>query len=205
MGSDSNHVDARFPVQWVIRPHSDQYHDFRGFSGRVAGGVFKTGDEVVVLPSGFSTKIVKILKGDQEIEEAFYPQSVTILLEDKIDVSRGDMIVKPNNQPKISQDLDAFICWFSGAKNLTKGGKYIFRHTTKDAQAILSDIRYKVDVNSLRKMESVENFQMNDIGRVSLRISQPVFYDTYQRNRNTGSFILVDPFTNETLAAGMLR
>ncbi len=205
VGSDSNHVDARFPVQWVIRPHSDQYHDFRGFSGRVAGGVFKTGDEVVVLPSGFSTKIIKILKGDQEIEEAFYPQSVTILLEDKIDVSRGDMIVKPNNQPKISQDLDAFICWFSGAKKLTKGGKYIFRHTTKDAQAILSDIRYKVDVNSLRKMEAVENFQMNDIGRVSLRISQPVFYDTYQRNRNTGSFILVDPFTNETLAAGMLR
>ena len=127
------------------------------------------------------------------------------ILEDKIDVSRGDMIVKPNNQPKISQDLDAFICWFSGAKKLTKGGKYIFRHTTKDAQAILSDIRYKVDVNSLRKMEAVENFQMNDIGRVSLRISQPVFYDTYQRNRNTGSFILVDPFTNETLAAGMLR
>jgi sulfate adenylyltransferase subunit 1 len=128
-----------------------------------------------------------------------------MLLEDEIDVSRGDMIVKPNNRPKISQDLDAFICWFSATKKMVKGGKLIFRHTTKEAQAIVSDIRYKVDVNSLRKMEDVDGFEMNDIGRVSLRISQPVFHDTYRRNRNTGSFILVDPFTNETLAAGMLR
>jgi sulfate adenylyltransferase subunit 1 len=115
------------------------------------------------------------------------------------------MIVKPNNQPKISQDVDAFICWFSGTKKLTKGGKFIFRHTTKEAQAIVADIRYKVNVNSLRKMEDAESFDMNDIGRISLRISQPVFHDSYRRNRNTGSFILVDPFTNETLAAGMLR
>jgi sulfate adenylyltransferase subunit 1 len=205
VGSDSNHVDARFPVQWVIRPHSDEHHDFRGFSGRVAGGVFKLGDEVTILPSGFSTKISKILKGETEIEEAYHPQSVTILLEDEIDVSRGDMIVKPNNQPKVEQDLDAFICWFSGNKKLSKGSKFIFRHTTKEAQAIVSEIRYKVDVNSLRKMEGVDTFDMNDIGRVSLRISQPIFHDTYRRNRNTGSFILVDPFTNETLAAGMLR
>ena len=115
------------------------------------------------------------------------------------------MIVKPNNQPKVEQDLDAFICWFSGNKKLSKGSKFIFRHTTKEAQAIVSEIRYKVDVNSLRKMEGVDTFDMNDIGRVSLRISQPIFHDTYRRNRNTGSFILVDPFTNETLAAGMLR
>jgi sulfate adenylyltransferase subunit 1 len=181
------------------------HHDFRGFSGRVAGGVFKTGDEVTVLPSGFSTKISKILKGEEELDSAYHPQSVTMLLEDEIDVSRGDMIVKPNNRPKISQDLDAFICWFSATKKMVKGGKLIFRHTTKEAQAIVSDIRYKVDVNSLRKMEDVDGFEMNDIGRVSLRISQPVFHDNYRRNRNTGSFILVDPFTNETLAAGMLR
>ena len=205
VGSDSNHVDSRFPVQWVIRPHSDEYHDFRGFSGRVAGGVFKVGDEVTILPSGFSTKIKKILKGNEEIDEAFHPLSVTFLLEDEIDVSRGDMIVKPNNQPKVSQDIEAFICWFSGTKKLNKGGKFIFRHTTKEAQAIVSNIRYKVDVNSLRKLEDVEGFDMNDIGRVSLRVSQPIFHDTYRRNRNTGSFILVDPFTNETLAAGMLR
>ena len=204
VGSDANHVDARFPVQWVIRPHSDEHHDFRGFAGRVAGGVFKVGDEVTVLPSGFSTKIQKILSGGEEKEDAFFPQSVTILLEDEIDVSRGDMLVKPNNQPRITQDLDARICWFSGTRKLAKGGKFIFRHTTKEAQAIVSEIRYKVDVNTLRKIEDVDSFDMNEIGRVCLRVSQPVFHDTYRRNRNTGSFILVDPFSNETLAAGMI-
>ena len=205
VGSDFNHIDARFPVQWVIRPHSDKHHDFRGFGGRVAGGVFKKGDEVVVLPSGFTTKIKSILQSEKEVDEAFYPQSVTILLEDEIDVSRGDMLVKPNNQPNISQDLDARICWFSGTKKLSQGTKCLFRQTTKEAQAIVSAINYKVDVNSLRKNEEDLEFSMNDVGRVRLRVSQPIFYDTYRRNRNTGSFILVDPFTNETLAAGMLR
>jgi sulfate adenylyltransferase subunit 1 len=205
VGSDFNHIDARFPVQWVIRPHSDKHHDFRGFGGRVAGGVFKKGDEVVVLPSGFTTKIKSILQSEKEVDEAFYPQSVTILLEDEIDVSRGDMLVKPNNQPNISQDLDARICWFSGTKKLSQGTKCLFRQTTKEAQAIVSAINYKVDVNSLRKNEEDLEFSMNDVGRVKLRVSKPIFYDTYRRNRNTGSFILVDPFTNETLAAGMLR
>ena len=205
VGSDFNHVDARFPVQWVIRPHSDEHHDFRGFAGRVAGGVFKTGDEITVLPSGFNSKIKQILLADQEIDEAFHPQSVTILLEDEIDVSRGDMLVKPNNQPNSSQDLDARICWFSGSKKLSKGTKLILRHTTKDAQVLVSEVRYKIDVNTLRKNEEDNELGMNDIGRISLRASQPVFWDSYRRNRNTGSFILVDPFTNETLAAGMLR
>ena len=205
VGSDFNHIDSRFPVQWVIRPHSDKHHDFRGFSGRVAGGVFKKGDEIVVLPSGFTTKIKSILQSEKEVDEAFYPQSVTILLEDEIDVSRGDMLVKPNNQPNISQDLDARICWFSGTKKLIQGTKCLFRQTTKEAQAIVSSINYKVDVNTLRKNEEDLEFSMNDVGRVKLRVSQPIFYDTYRRNRNTGSFILVDPFTNETLAAGMLR
>jgi sulfate adenylyltransferase subunit 1 len=204
VGSDSNHIDARFPVQWVIRPHSDEHHDFRGFAGRVAGGVFKTGDEVVVLPSGFSSKIKQILIADQEIDEAFHPQSVTILLEDEIDISRGDMLAKPNNQPNSTQDLDARICWFSGSKKLTQGAKLILRHTTKEVQTIVSDIRYKIDVNNLRKDEEQKELGMNDIGRVNLRTSQPIFFDTYRRNRNTGSFVLVDPFTNETLAAGML-
>ena len=205
VGSDFNHIDSRFPVQWVIRPHSDKHHDFRGFGGRVAGGVFKKGDEVVVLPSGFTTKIKSILQSEKEVDEVFYPQSVTILLEDEIDVSRGDMLVKPNNQPNISQDLDARICWFSGTKKLSQGTKCLFRQTTKEAQAIVSSINYKVDVNTLRKNEEDLEFSMNDVGRVKLRVSQPIFYDTYRRNRNTGSFILVDPFTNETLAAGMLR
>ena len=204
-GSDANHVDARFPVQWVIRPHSDKHHDFRGFAGRVAGGVFKLGDEITALPSGFTTRISKIMLGEKEIEEAFFPQSVTILLEDEIDISRGDMLVKPNNQPKSSQDLDARICWFSGSKKLTQGGKYLIKHTTKTAQAMISEITYKVDVNNLRKNEEDKEFNMNDIGRIKVRTSEPIFYDTYRRNRNTGSFILIDPFTHQTLAAGMLR
>ena len=205
VGSDANHVDARFPVQWVIRPHSDRHHDFRGFAGRVAGGVFKLGDEITALPSGFTTKISKIMLGENEIEEAFFPQSVTIQLEDEIDISRGDMLVKPNNQPNSSQDLDARICWFSGSKKLTQGGKYLIKHTTKTAQAMISEITYKVDVNSLRKNEEDIEFNMNDIGRIKFRTSEPIFYDTYRRNRNTGSFILIDPFTHQTLAAGMLR
>jgi sulfate adenylyltransferase subunit 1 len=205
VGSDANHVDARFPVQWVIRPHSDKHHDFRGFAGRVAGGVFKLGDEITALPSGFTTKISKIMLGEKEIEEAFFPQSVTIQLEDEIDISRGDMLVKPNNQPNSSQDLDARICWFSGSKKLTQGGKYLIKHTTKTAQAMISEITYKVDVNSLRKNEEDTEFNMNDIGRIKFRTSEPIFYDTYRRNRNTGSFILIDPFTHQTLAAGMLR
>ncbi len=205
VGSDANHVDARFPVQWVVRPHSDEHHDFRGFSGRVAGGVFKPGDEVTVLPSGFSTRIKKIYQGEVELEEAFHPMSVTMTLEDEIDVSRGDMLVKPNNQPKVEQDLDAMLCWFSSTKKLAVGAKCVLRHTTKEAQAIVTEIRYKVDVNTLHKVEGEPEFGMNEIGRVALRSSNPLFFDTYRRNRNTGSFILVDPFSNETLAAGMLR
>ena len=205
VGSDFNHVDARFPVQWVIRPHSDEHHDFRGFAGRVAGGVFKTGDEITVLPSGFQSKIKQILLADQEINEGFHPQSITILLEDEIDVSRGDMLVKPNNQPNSSQDLDARLCWFSGSKKLAKGTKLILRHTSKEVQVLVSEVKYKIDVNTLRKNEEDNELGMNDIGRISLRASQPVFWDSYRRNRNTGSFILVDPFSNETLAAGMLR
>jgi len=205
VGSDFNHVDARFPVQWVIRPHSDEHHDFRGFAGRVAGGVFKTGDEVTILPSGFSSKIKRIMLADKEVEEAFHPQSVTILLDDEIDVSRGDMIVKPNNQPNNSQDLDARICWFSTSKKLTKGAKLLLRHTSKEAQVFVSEVHYKIDVNSLRKNEEDRELGMNDIGRIQLRASQPVFWDSYRRNRITGSFILVDPFSNETLGAGMIR
>ncbi|MDB4723092.1 GTP-binding protein, partial [Akkermansiaceae bacterium] len=152
VGGDENHVQARFPVQWVIRPQSEKFHDFRGFAGRVAGGVFKPGDDVTVMPSGFSTKVKAIHQDEDELQEAFAPQSITITLEDEIDISRGDMLVKANNPPKQSQDIEAMICWFSNT-NLNSGGKFIIRHTTKETKVIVRDIRYKIDINTLRKNE----------------------------------------------------
>ena len=205
VGSDANHVDARFPVQWVTRPHSEKYHDYRGYAGRVAGGVFKPGDEVTVLPSGFSSKIRSIDRFEEEVEEAFSPMSVAIRLEDEIDISRGDMIVKPNNQPKVSQDIDAMICWFSSDHTLQPRGKYIIRHTTKTAKAMVKGIQYKMDINNLHKIESDLTIGMNDIARVQLRTSEPAFFDSYAKNRQTGSFVLVDAFSNKTVAAGMIR
>ena len=203
VGGDENHVQARFPVQWVIRPQSEKYHDFRGFAGRVSGGVFKPGDDVKVLPSGFSTKVKKIYRAEDELSEAFAPQSVTMTLEDEIDISRGDMLVKENNPPNEGQDIDAMICWFSN-KNLNPRGKFIIRHTTKEAKVIVQEICYKVDINTLHKDEDTSGFTLNEIGRVKLRTASPLFYDSYNRNRHTGSFILIDPGTNETVAAGMI-
>ncbi|MDB4310755.1 GTP-binding protein, partial [Akkermansiaceae bacterium] len=203
VGGDENHVQARFPVQWVIRPQSNEFHDFRGFAGRVAGGVFKPGDDVTVLPSGFSTKVKKIYQDETELEEAFAPKSVTITLEDEIDISRGDMLVKANNSPEQGQDIEAMICWFSNT-NLAPSAKFIIRHTTKETKAIVQKISYKVDINTLRKEEDSSSFSLNEIGRISLRTASPLFYDSYSKNRQTGSFILVDPGTNETVAAGMI-
>lgn len=203
VGGDENHVQARFPVQWVIRPQSDEFHDFRGFAGRVAGGVFKPGDGVTVLPSGFSSKVKKIYQDELEMEEAFAPQSVTITLEDEIDLSRGDMLVKANNPPKQGQDIEAMICWFSNT-NLNSRAKFIIRHTTRETKAIVSSVTYKVDINTLHKVEDTDQFTLNEIGRVTLRTAAPLFYDSYGTNRQTGSFILIDPGTNETVAAGMI-
>jgi len=205
IGAADNHVDARFPVQWVIRPQSDQWHDFRGYAGRVAGGVFKPGDEVQVLPSGFSTKVKAIHSYESELTEAFAPLSVTLTLEDHIDVSRGDMLVKKNNPPRSGQDLEAMICWFSSEKKLVPRGKYILRHTTREVQAFVSEVKYKVNINTLHKVEDDREFTMNDIGRISIRTSAPLFFDDYRRNRITGSFILIEPQTNETVAAGMIQ
>ena len=204
VGAQENHVDSRFPVQWVIRPMSDAWHDFRGYAGRIAGGVFRPGDEVMVLPSGFQSRIKAIHTADGELEEAFAPQSVAITLETEIDISRGDMLVKPNNQPHVGQDIEAMICWFSDSKQLTPRSRYVLRHTTREAKAIVTEIRYKVDINTLHKIENVPKFSLNEIGRVSLRTSLPLFHDAYRRNRGTGSFILVDEGTNETVAAGMI-
>ena len=203
VGGDENHIQARFPVQWVIRPQSDKFHDFRGFAGRVAGGVFKPGDDVTVMPSGFTTKVKNIHQDEGEIEKAFAPQSVTITLEDEIDISRGDMLVKANNPPEQGQDIEAMICWFSHT-SLNPRGKFVLRHTTKETKAIVSEMKYKVDIDTLHKIEDTSSFTLNEIGRVKIRTASPLFYDSYNQNRNTGSFILIDPGTNETVAAGMI-
>ena len=204
IGADENHVEARFPVQWVIRPHSDEYHDFRGFAGRVAGGVFKAGDDVTVLPSGFTTKIKAIESMDGLQQEVFAPMSATITLEDEIDLSRGDMLVKANNQPVPTQDIDAMVCWFSSNKPLAGRGKYILRHTTKEVKAIVTEVCYKININTLRKIEDDLTLNLNDIGRIKVRTSAPLIADSYKSNRTTGSFVLIDELTNATVAAGMI-
>jgi sulfate adenylyltransferase subunit 1 len=203
IGSDANHIDPRFPVQTVIRPNSTEHHDFRGFAGRVAGGVFKVGDEVLALPSGFSSRVKSLHSAEGEVKEVFSPMSAVITLEDEIDISRGDMIVKPDNQPNVSQDVEAMVCWFSD-KKLQPNGRYILRHTTKEVKAIVRTIRYKVDINTLHKIENSPELGMNDIGRVQIRTASPLFFDGYRRNRNTGSLILIDEHTNATVGAGMI-
>lgn len=204
IGSDHNHVDARFPIQWVIRPHSAKWHDFRGFAGRVAGGVFKPGDDVMALPSGFKSTIRAIHTMDGEIDEAFPPMSVAMTLQDEIDISRGDMLVKSNNPPVASQNIEAMICWFSANKKLAGHGKFILRHTEKEVKAIVTEVKYKVNINTLHKIEDDTIFNLNDIGRISLRTSSPIMIDSYKSNRTVGSFILIDDRTNETMAAGMI-
>lgn len=203
VGGEENHVEARFPVQWVIRPMTDEWHDFRGYAGRVAGGVFKPGDTVTVLPSGFSTRIKEIHGPSGEMAEAFAPASVCVTLTDEIDISRGDMLVKANNPPQAGQNIEAMICWFS-PRPMPPRARFVLRHTTLETKAVVQAVRYHVDINTLHKVEGVDGFAMNDIGRISLRTAAPLFYDSYRRNRQTGSFVLIDPDTNETVAAGMI-
>jgi len=203
IASDFNHIDCRFPVQMVIRPHTLEYQDFRGYAGRIDGGIFKPGDEVKVLPSGFTSKIKSIELNGTPIEEAFSPMSVTMTLEDEIDISRGDMIVRPNNQPEVTQDLEVMVCWMN-QKTLQSRTKLIIKHTTKECQAMVKEIQYKVDVNTLHRIEDISEIGMNDIARLSVRTAQPIFKDAYRRNRQTGSVILIDPNTNETVGAGMV-
>ena len=203
IASDHNHIDCRMPVQYVIRPHSDEFHDYRGYAGRIAGGVFKPGDDVVVLPSGFHSKIKSIDTFDGEIAEAFAPMSVSITLEDDIDVSRGDMIARPNNQPTVSQEVELMLCWLDNSPLNTRS-KYILRHTSNEVRAIVKQVRYKVDVNTLHRNEENLEVKMNDIARVKLRLAKPIFTDSYAKNRVTGSIILIDEATNNTVASGML-
>ena len=204
ISSDHNLRDCRFPVQTVIRPHSDEYHDFRGYAGRVAGGVFKKGDSVVALPSGLESKISAIHTLTGELEEAFPPQSVTITLEDDIDISRGDILVRSENRPEGQQDLDVMLCWLN-ANPPRPRAKYIIKHTTAEARAMITEIQYKMDINSLHRLEEDKEIKMNDIARVKVRSTKPLFADDYNVNRVTGSIILVDESTNETVAAGMVR
>jgi sulfate adenylyltransferase subunit 1 len=204
ISSDHNLRDCRFPVQTVIRPHSDEYHDFRGYAGRVAGGVFKKGDSVVALPSGLESKIAAIHTMTGELEEAFPPQSVTITLEDDIDISRGDVLVRSENRPEGQQDLDVMLCWLN-ANPPRPRAKYVIKHTTAEARAMITDIQYKMDINTLHRMEEDKVILMNDIARVKIRSTKPLFVDDYTLNRITGSIILVDEATNETVAAGMVR
>ena len=203
IGSDYNHIDCRFPVQNVIRPQSEKYPDYRGYGGRIAGGVFKPGDEVAVLPSGFTSKIKSIDTMTGKLKEAFAPMSVAITLEDDIDVSRGDMIVRENNQPSVDQNIDLMLCWLN-EKKMIPNGKYALKHTSNDARCIIKEVVYKMNINNLHRIEDDKEVNMNDVARVSIRTTKPLLFDKYSRNRFTGSLILIDEATNETVGAGMI-
>jgi bifunctional enzyme CysN/CysC len=204
IASDRNLIDPRFPVQYVLRPMSDAHHDYRGYAGTVAGGVFKVGDEVMVLPSGFTSRIAAIESGGEPVEEAFPPMAVAIRLADEIDISRGDLLCRVHNKPHSGQDIDAMLCWMSEQGGLSPRAKYVIKHTTRVARAMVKDLHYRLDINSLHRDEQPGTLALNEIGRVSLRTTVPLFFDEYRRNRSTGSFILVDEATNATVAAGMI-
>jgi bifunctional enzyme CysN/CysC len=201
--SERDLIDVRFPVQWVNRPMTTAHHDYRGYAGSIAGGVIKPGDEIVVLPSGFTTRVRRIETFEGPVEEAFPPMSVTLLLEDEIDISRGDMICRVNNQPHVSQDIEAMVCWMSPAP-MRVNGKYAIMHTTRSARALVKELRYRIDVNTLHRDQEATGLGLNEIGRVLLRTTVPLFFDPYARNRTTGSFILIDEGSNETVGAGMI-
>lgn len=203
IGSDHNFIDCRFPVQFVIRPNADEHHDYRGYAGRIAGGIFKEGDQVMLLPSGFTSKIARIDTIDGKLEEAFAPMSVTMVLEDDLELSRGDMIVRENNQPEVEQDLEVMVCWFND-RPLQLNGKYALLHTTKEVRCIVQQVRYKLNINTLHRNEEDTHIGMNDIARVVIRTTTPLFFDSYRKNRITGSLLFVDENTNETVGAGMI-
>lgn len=203
VSSDINKVDARFAVQSVVRPQNEQFHDFRGYAGRISSGIFRKGDNVLVLPSGFQSKISRIDFGMQQLDEAFAPMSVMLSLENDIDVSRGDMIVKENNQPQPEQEIEAMICWlhYQPARNRTK---FSILHTTNEQKAMIRDVVYKMNIHTMERDSEDKEIKMNDICRVKIRTTQPLMIDSYRENRTTGSFILIDDSTNETVAAGMI-
>jgi bifunctional enzyme CysN/CysC len=204
IASDRNLIDCRFPVQWVIRPGPDSDHpDYRGYAGQIAAGIFRPGDAVVALPSGEETRIASIDTLTGPLSEAFAPMSVTLRFEDDLDISRGDMICRPHNRPTITRHVEAIVCWM-GEQPVTTGGRYALKHTTRSMRAVIEDVRYRIDVNTLHRDESTSQLGLNEIGRVSLRTSLPMMFDEYRRNRTTGSFILIDEATNGTVGAGII-
>jgi bifunctional enzyme CysN/CysC len=206
IASDRNLIDARFPVQYVIRPQdqTSDLHDYRGYAGTVAGGIFKPSDEVVAMPSGLTTTIAAIDTADGPVDEAFSPMAVTIRLADDVDVSRGDMLARVKNRPHCGQDIEAMVCWMTGVTELRPGATLAIKHTTRWGRAVVKDLQYRLDVNTLHRDEAATGLGLNEIGRVQLRTTVPLFFDEYRRNRATGSFILVDESTHNTLAAGMI-
>lgn len=202
IGEDHNLDDARFPVQYIIRPLSDEYHDYRGYAGRVAGGVFHPGDEVIVLPSMLKTRIKSIDSYKESLPEAFPPQSITLCLEDDIDISRGDMLVKPDNLPEVTQEFDVMMCWMN-EKPLMVNGKYALKHTTHEVRCIVKEVKYKVNVNTLESFNDTM-VKLNDIACVRLKTTKPLFIDPYKKNRRTGALILIDEATNNTVGVGMV-
>lgn len=203
ISNDYNQLDARFPVQYVIRPQSTEYHDYRGYAGRMASGTFKVGDTVKVLPSGFTSKIKTIDLYKDTLESISAPQSATITLEDDLDISRGCMLVSAENGIRQSQDVDLMICWL-GEKPMVPGGKYVLKHTTNDLKCMIKEVKYKVDINTLEKNYENKAIGLNDIGCISIRTTKPIFFDSYRQNRFTGSLIIIDEATNVTVGAGMI-
>lgn len=202
--NDRNFTNQRFPVQYVIRPQSTEWHDFRGYAGRVAGGVFKSGDEVMVLPSGFTSKVDSVsMMGNEKMKMAFPPQSVAITLTDDIDISRGDMIVSANDLPEVSQDISIKFCWLS-EKPLVPGAKYTLKHTTKEVRCVIKSVDNKININTLENNEEDKNVSLNEIGEMTLRTTQPLVFDSYEKNRITGSLVIIDEGTNNTVCAGMI-
>ncbi|MBM0232415.1 50S ribosome-binding GTPase [Micromonospora sp. STR1_7] len=204
IASDRNLVDVRFPVQYVIRPQSTTVTDYRGYAGQVASGVLKPGDEVMVLPSGFTSRIAAVETADGPVAEAFPPMSVTVRLADEIDISRGDLICRPNNAPAVAQDIEAMVCWMDETTPLRVGGRYAIKHTTRSARAIVRGLHYRLDINSLHRDESADELRLNEIGRVRLRTTVPLLADEYRRNRTTGGFVIIDETTNRTVGAAMI-
>lgn len=203
ISSDINKIDARFPVQTVLRPQNDEFRDYRGYAGRISSGIYRVGDEITVLPSGFPSRVKSINAGDKEIEEAFAPMSVVMTLEDDIDVSRGDMIVKKNNQPEQQQEFDVMLCWLH-KQSAESRAKYIIRHTSNEERAMIKEVVYKMNINTFGRESADLTLKMNDIARVTIRTTRSLMLDPYRDNRNTGSIILIDENTNETVAAGMV-
>lgn len=203
VASDRNLVDVRFPVQYVIRPQNGR-GDYRAFAGQIVGGVLKPGDDVVVLPSGMPTRICAIDAARGELEEAYAPMSVTVRLADEVDVSRGDMICRPHNQPTVTQDIDAMVCWMDEAP-LRVGQKFVVKHTTRTVRALVKDVQYELDINTLHRTQSANVLALNSIGRVRMRTTSPLLVDSYRRNRQTGAFIIIDEVNNRTIGAGVIN